>query len=474
MPRTKARTHYVCDACGNDTPKWAGKCPSCGEWNRLAEVRVDRKESRSGGWTGGAPVAATELSAIATDETPRLGVASPEVARVLGGGIVPGSLVLLAGDPGIGKSTLLLRLAAEVARDLGEVVYVSGEESATQVKMRADRLGLSGEGLFLLQVTSLDAMMGHLAERKPALVVVDSIQTVYDEALSSAAGSVGQVRECTRVLLEWAKRSGCPVLLSGHVTKGGDVAGPRVLEHMVDVVLYLEGDPISAWRLLRGVKNRFGSTNEVGVFEMTSDGMVDVQDPSQAFISERREGAPGSVVVSTIEGSRPILAEVQALTNPSMLPAPRRVSNGLDLNRVLMVCAVLSRHAGLPLASQDVIVNVAGGIRIGEPAADLAAAVAIASSLRNSPIRPQMAAVGEVGLSGEIRRVPQIGRRVHEAARLGLKTCLVPAGNRDDVGRVAGLETVPVETLRQAVAAALGAGAVHAAAVAADLPELFE
>ena len=456
MPQTKARTQFVCDSCGNDTPKWAGRCPSCGQWNTLVEMRVEKRESRSVLRTAGPVAEAQELSAVSADRAPRLKLASAEADRVLGGGIVPGSLVLVAGDPGIGKSTLLLRLAADVSRAGGETLYVSGEESAAQVRMRADRMGVSGERLYLLPVTSLDEVMGHLSGRLPKLVVVDSIQTLHDEGLSSVAGSVAQVRECTRVLMEWAKTKNVPVLLSGHVTKGGDIAGPRVLEHMVDVVLYMEGDPISAWRLLRAVKNRFGSTNEVGVFEMAGHGLVDVEDPSKAFISERREGAVGSVVLSTIEGSRPLLAEVQALTSPSMLPAPRRVANGVDFNRVVLVCAVLGREARLSLASQDVMVNIAGGMRVSEPAADLATALAIASSLRGVPVASNIAAVGEIGLSGEVRRVPQLGRRLDEAARLGLDTCLVPASGLGDFAQPDGLTLIPVETLKQAVAAAVG------------------
>ena len=456
MPQAKAKTHFVCDSCGNDTPKWAGRCPSCRQWNTLVEMRSDRRDSRSRSWTPERIAEAQELSAVSADGIPRLKLASTEANRVLGGGIVPGSLALVAGDPGIGKSTLLLRLAADVSRAVGDTLYVSGEESAAQVRMRADRMGISGERLYLLQATVLDEVMGYLSSRVPKLVVVDSIQTLYDDGLSSPAGSVAQVRECARVLMEWAKARNVPVLLSGHVTKGGDIAGPRTLEHMVDVVLYMEGDPISSWRLLRAVKNRFGSTNEVGVFEMSGHGLVDVDDPSKAFISERREGAVGSVIFSTIEGSRPLLAEVQALTSPSMLPAPRRVANGIDLNRVLLICAVLGRQARLSLANQDVIVNIAGGMRVREPAADLATALAVASSLRGEPVSWNVAAVGEIGLSGEVRRVPQLDRRVEEAARLGLEACLVPAAGRGDVAPPDGLRLIPVETVKQAVAASIG------------------
>jgi DNA repair protein RadA/Sms len=380
---------------------------------------------------------------------------SGEVARVLGGGVVPGSVVLVAGDPGIGKSTLLLRLCADIAESSGQTLYVSGEESMAQVKIRADRLGISGSGLMLLQSTSLEEVLAELDSLRPVLAVVDSIQTVYDDSLASGAGSVAQIRECTRALTEWSKRSGVPLVLTGHVTKGGDIAGPRVLEHMVDVVLYLEGDPISSWRLLRSVKNRFGATNEVGVLEMAEEGLLDVQDPSQAFLSERREGAAGSVVVATLEGSRPLLVEVQALTNPSVLPAPRRVATGIEINRLLLVCAVLSRRSGMSLANQDVVVNVTGGLRISEPAADLGVALAIASSLKNTPVAPRLAAIGEIGLTGEVRKVPQLQRRVSEVARLGLKRCLVPQGS--DLGALEQLDLTwtPVDTVGQAVSASM-------------------
>ena len=374
---------------------------------------------------------------------------------MLGGGIVPGSLILIAGDPGIGKSTLLLRLAADVSSTRGKTLYVTGEESAAQVKMRADRIGVSGQDLYVLPATHMDEVMGRLDEQSPALAVVDSIQTLYQDSISSEPGSVAQIRECTRVLMEWAKSRNVPIILSGHVTKGGDIAGPRVLEHMVDVVLYMEGDPVSSWRLLRTNKNRFGSTNEVGVFEMTGGGLIDVEDPSEAFVSGRRGGAIGSVIVSTLEGSRPLLVEIQALTNPSALPTPRRVATGLDFNRLLLVCAVLTRRVGMPLSNQDIIVNVTGGLRLTEPAADLGLALAIASSLRDAPLDLEVAAIGEVGLSGEIRRVPQLERRVQEVGRLGLKRCLVPGNAGDDAGTQDGLETIPVLSLAEAVSSCI-------------------
>lgn len=451
MPRAKDRTVFVCDSCGNESPKWEGRCAACGQWNTLVEVRAGARPDRGTRWLGASSGPAQELSQVSTQQLPRLQTSSAEVNRVLGGGIVPGSLTLIAGDPGIGKSTLLLRLAADVAEANGKALYVSGEESAAQVKMRAERLGISGRNLYLLAATDLEEILANQQELAPALTVVDSVQTVYDPSLAPEAGSVAQIRECARRLMGWAKSGGVPLVLSGHVTKGGDIAGPRVLEHMVDVVLYMEGDPISSWRLLRTVKNRFGSANEVGVFEMTGSGLVDVEDPSKAFLSERRPGAIGSVIVSTLEGSRPLLVEVQALTTPSVLPTPRRVATGLDFNRLLLICAVLTRRVGLPLSNQDVVVNVTGGLRVSEPAADLGIALAISSSLRNTPLEPDVAAIGEVGLSGEVRRVPQLDRRVKEAARLGLRRCLIPGGASRELGSQGGAETIPVDSLAEAV-----------------------
>ena len=451
MARSRPKTTFLCESCGNDSPKWEGRCPSCGEWNSLVEHRLDAARPSGGRRAALETAPARELSALSSDELPRLLTSSAEVNRVLGGGIVPGSLCLIAGDPGIGKSTLMLRVAADAAR-AGRVLYVSGEESAPQVKLRAERLGIAGDGLMLLHATSLDAVTAELDRGRPSLCVVDSIQTVHDDSLSSAAGSVGQIRECARALMGWAKTNDVPMVLTGHVTKGGDIAGPRVLEHMVDVVLYMEGDPISSWRLLRAVKNRFGSTNEVGVLEMSETGLNDVADPSRTFLSERADGAVGSVIVPTLEGTRPLLVEVQALTSPSLLPAPRRVASGIDFNRLLLVCAVLTRRAGVSLANEDVIVNVTGGLRIDEPAADLGVALAIVSSVRNAPVAADLAAVGEVGLSGEVRRVPQLGRRIGEVSRLGFRRCLAPAGDAPKSGD--GPEAAVVTTVREAIAAA--------------------
>ena len=455
MPRQpKSKTVFVCDSCGNDTSKWEGRCPSCGEWNTLAEMKISTKRPATGGWAGATSVSAMRLSDVSTEATPRMEFSSTEVNRVLGGGIVPGSVVLVAGDPGIGKSTLLLKLASETGEGT-TALYSTGEESVAQVKMRADRMGIQTDGLYVLAATNVEQVLEQARSLKPSLVIVDSIQTMFDENVASEPGSVGQIRECTRRLLEQAKATNVPVVLSGHVTKGGDIAGPRIMEHMVDVVLYMEGDPVSAWRLLRSVKNRFGSTNEVGVFEMTSAGLEEVKDPSAAFIADRASESIGSVVIATLEGSRPLLAEVQALTSASMLPTPRRVASGMDLNRMLLVCAVLGRRAGVNVGGQDIVVNVTGGLHITEPAADIGVALAIASTARDVPLSAGLAAVGEVGLSGEVRSVPQLDRRIAEADRLGLNKIIVPARQWNNNSTSKSIEVVPVSTVRQALQAAL-------------------
>ena len=449
MASGKVRAQFVCTSCENEIAKWEGQCRVCGAWNTI----VERRGAGAGryGWVGGASKEPVHLAEASTQDLPRVSVASAELNRVLGGGIVPGSLTLLAGDPGIGKSTLLLQVAAEVAQQPAGALYVAGEESVSQIKMRADRLGISGQNVMILPQTGIDDTLAQLDKHPPALAVVDSIQTMYDPSHSSQAGSVAQVRECTRKLLEWAKANNVPLILTGHATKGGDIAGPRVLEHMVDAALYMEGDAISSWRLLRAVKNRFGSTNEVGVFEMTGAGLMDVADPSRSFLLDRPEDAVGSVVVPVLEGNRALLVEIQALTTPSTIPTPRRVARGFDSHRLLLVCSVITRRAGIPLADYDVIVNVTGGLKVLEPAADLGVALAIASSLRNAPVSGDLAAVGEIGLSGEIRRAPQTERRVREAARLGFDRCLVPANTEvcAPSGAAAGYQRV--DSLSQAI-----------------------
>ena len=378
-----------------------------------------------------------------------------EFNRVLGGGLVSGSLVLISGDPGIGKSTLLLQASAAIAQDKGKVVYISGEETLHQIKLRSERLGLKGEGLYLMAETDLEVILNQIEQLAPSLVVIDSIQAVYSPELDAAPGSVTQVRECTLRLMQGAKLSAVPVFIAGHVTKDGTIAGPRVLEHIVDVVLYLEGEPFSAYRLLRCVKNRFGSTNEVGVFEMKEQGLIEVDNPSQAFLSQRWDEAIGSVVVPTLEGSRPLLVEVQALTTPTSFGLPRRTANGVDFNRLLLVTAVLTKRVGLRLGNQDIIVNVTGGLKIGEPAADLGIALSIASSFRDMRVDPSLVAVGEVGLSGELRAASQLERRVAEAVRLGFKRCLVPKIGARVSPAPKNIELIPVSTLREAIGVGL-------------------
>ena len=447
MPKSKTRTEFVCTSCENVTAKWEGQCRGCSAWNTI----IERAGAGRYSWLHAESHTAVHLADASAADLPRMALSSSEVNRVLGGGIVPGSLVLLAGDPGIGKSTLLLQIAAEVARRHSSVFYVTGEESVSQIKIRADRLGIDGQNLYILTQTNVDETLARLDERLPALAVIDSIQTMYDPSLSSQPGNVSQIRECARRLLEWGKANNVPLILTGHVTKGGDIAGPRILEHMVDAALYMEGDSVSSWRLLRAVKNRFGSTNEVGVLEMTGLGLHDVADPSESFLLDRPKGAMGSVVVPVMEGNRALLVEIQALTAPSTIPTPRRVATGYDAHRLLLVCSVAMRTCGIPLADYDVIVNVTGGLKIAEPAADLGVALAIASSFRSVPMPSDIAAVGAVGLRGEIRCAPQTERRVKEASRLGFRKCLVP-GNTDD--RHSGADVLRyqrVDTLAQAI-----------------------
>ncbi len=456
MPKTKGTTIFLCQECGAESPRWQGKCHQCGEWNSLVEFNPGPSRSAQRAWLESGKEEPRELSAISTEESDRMTLPLKEVNRVLGGGVVAGSMILVAGDPGIGKSTLLLQIAAAAAKIKGKVLYASGEESYAQIKIRAARLGISGDGLYLLDATDVEEILDNLDTHKPVLAVVDSIQTTNASDVPSWAGSVGQVRECARRITQWAKASSTPVFLSGHVTKGGEVAGPRVLEHMVDVVLYLEGETLSSLRLLRGIKNRFGSTNEVGILEMTGTGLVEVDDPSKALLSEHRDGAVGSVIIPTLEGSRPILVEVQALTHPSVLPTPRRVANGVDFNRVLLIGAVLGQRSSISVSGQDIVVSVAGGLRIAEPSTDLGIALAIASSLRNTPMNPSTAALGEIGLSGEIRQVPQLERRIDELARLSFQRCLVPTSSYKKIEGNHRIKLIPVATLMEALSNALG------------------
>ncbi len=450
--KSSARTIFVCQQCGKESLKWLGRCPDCQQWNSFVETTVPTVSPSRVSTLENPP---QELSQVVTEATDRLPLPLVEFNRVLGGGLVSGSLVLISGDPGIGKSTLLLQVSALIARDRGRVVYISGEETQHQIKLRAQRLEISGEKLYLLAETDLEAILGQIEQLHPNLVVIDSIQTVYLPEVGATPGSIAQVRECTLRLMHWAKLNAVPVFIAGHVTKDGAIAGPRVLEHIVDAVLYFEGEQFSAYRLLRCVKNRFGSTNEVGVFEMREKGLVEVDNPSQVFLSQRWGEAVGSSVVSTLEGSRPLLVEIQALTTPTSFGLPRRTANGVDFNRLLLVTAVLTKRVGLKLGNQDIMVNVTGGLRIGEPAADLGIALSIASSFRDMGVDPQLVAVGEVGLSGELRAVSQLDRRVAEAARLGFKRCLVPKTSAKVSPTPRGIELVPVTTLREAVRAGL-------------------
>lgn len=452
---SKKRSQFVCQSCGRITPAYMGKCPRCGEYDTMVE-EIIAPEPPAAKNSRAAHLSTTSqpqrLAEINTDATERLSLPLTEFARVLGGGIVPGSLVLVGGDPGIGKSTLLLQMATMVANLHGNTLYISGEESTRQIRMRADRMSVAAHNLFLVTETNLAAMMDHINEINPVLVIVDSIQTTYADDLSSSAGSVSQVRECASRLQEVAKGSQRTIFLVGHVTKEGTIAGPRVLEHIVDTVLYLGGDPFHRYRLLRSVKNRFGATSEVGVFEMAEKGMIEVPNPSEAFLAERQVNAPGSTIAVTVEGSRPLLVEVQALASVTPFTNPRRTANGIDYNRLLLLTAVLSRRVHLNLADKDVFVNVIGGLQIDEPAADLAVAVAIASSVKDRPVQADMAFVGELGLSGELRAVGQLELRLKEAVKLGFKRCIIPRPTgKQSGGTPAGLELIPCRTLAEAI-----------------------
>ena len=459
---------FVCQECGKESAKWVGRCPDCQQWNTMVEMKVETLKATYAAQS--LPIAAPlELSEVKKEDARRIPLPIGEFNRVLGGGLVAGSLVLISGDPGIGKSTLLLQASASIAGRDQPVVYVTGEETAHQIKLRAERIGLHGQGLFVMAETNLEAVLEHLATMSPALLVVDSIQTVYLPGMESVPGSITQVRECTMRLMQWAKRTAIPVFVTGHVTKEGAIAGPRVLEHIVDVVLYLEGEQFSAYRLLRCVKNRFGSTNEVGVFEMKEKGMEEVENPSRAFLSQRGAAAIGSAVVPTIEGSRPLLVEIQALTTTTAFGMPRRTANGIDYNRLLLITAVLTKRVNLKLGNQDILVNVTGGLKIGEPAADLGIALAIASSFRDMEVARHTAAIGEVGLSGELRAGAQMERRLQEAARMGFTRCIVPK-NGAKYQVPPGMEIIKAGTLREAV----NVGLVKSSEEPQDLGPIFE
>lgn len=452
--RAKTKTVYVCNSCGATSPKWQGRCPECSQWNSYVET-VEALRSTST-LTPTTPAPIQSLASVSADSLARHPVSLSEMSRVLGGGIVPGSLVLISGDPGVGKSTLLLQLSESLCASIGSVLYVSGEESVHQIRLRASRLGAIPENLFVLPETNIQAVCDYVESTRPGMVIVDSIQTMYTEQVESAAGSVSQVREGTMALMRLAKSSGVPVFLVGHVTKEGAIAGPRVLEHIVDTVLYLEGDRFHQYRLLRAVKNRYGSTNEVGVFEMTQEGLIEVPNPSEAFLSERPEDTIGSSVGVVMEGTRPILVEVQALTSYSGSGIARRTANGLDYNRLLLLAAVLGKRVGISLGDQDIYVNVIGGLKLDEPAADLAVAVAIASSAAGRAVRPETVQIGEVGLSGELRSVPQLERRLAEAAKLGYTRAVCSRTSRKPQ-LPPGLQVLQAATLADAIGHSLEA-----------------
>lgn len=444
----KTKTLYSCQKCGYQSAKWLGKCPDCDSWNSLVE-EVQFKAGSAAGDVGlsGVPVS---ISEVASEVETRLPCGISEFDRVLGGGLVSGSLVLIGGDPGIGKSTLLLQVMNLLAKSVGNVLYVSGEESAQQTRLRGSRMGINEKELYLLAETSLEKIITHVHRLKPHALVVDSIQTMFSSALESAPGSVSQVRESAGRLMTLAKGSGTPVFLVGHVTKDGAIAGPRVLEHMVDTVLYFEGDAGHPFRILRAVKNRFGSTNEIGVFEMKEGGLREVKNPSELFLSERPFGVSGSVVVATLEGSRPLLVELQALVTGSPFGVPRRTTIGVDHNRLALLVAVLEKKVGLNLAGQDIFLNVAGGVKLNEPAADLGMVVAVASSHLDKTINPHCMVLGEVGLAGEVRGITQPEKRVNEAAKLGFDRCILPAGSVKQV-KAKGIELVGVNSVEEAL-----------------------
>ena len=458
MPKPK--TLFVCNACGYESPRWMGKCPDCGAWDSMEE-QAPREEKaapvRENKQRPGTGADALRLSDISEESAPRTLTGIGEFDRVLGGGIVEGSLMLVGGDPGIGKSTLLLQTSAHLAESGKRVLYISGEESARQIRLRARRLGIaSSENLLILSENAMDNAEKRWEEIQPDFMIVDSIQTMYRPDMSSAPGSVSQVRECTSMLMRMAKTTGCAVFLVGHVTKEGAIAGPRVLEHMVDAVLYFEGDRQHDYRILRAVKNRFGSVNELGIFEMKDTGMMPVENPSVLLLSERARNVPGSCVHCALEGSRPMLVDVQALAVQSSFGSPRRTANGFDSGRLALLLAVLEKRTGLPLFNQDVYINIAGGLELSEPAADLSLCASVASSVREAAIPSEWAVIGEVGLAGEIRAVSQMERRLSECARLGFKTAVVPRENARHLHAASDMKIYGVDTLSEAISILIG------------------
>lgn len=441
---------YQCQSCGFVSPKWLGKCPDCGQWNTLVEERQRdtlRLERRTGFTESSRPRTLGDISFV---KEKRLSTGIKEFDRVLGGGIVPGSLILIGGDPGIGKSTLLLQAMDGLAPS-GKLFYVSGEESLEQVKMRAERLNINSENILLQSETCLENILDEAKKIEPVAMVIDSIQTMYSEGLPSAPGSVGQVRECAQALMFFAKRSGTSVFIIGHVTKDGSIAGPRVLEHIVDTVIYFEGEKGHSYRILRAIKNRFGSSNEIGVFEMTDEGLKEIENPSELFLSERPEGATGTVISASMEGTRPILLEFQALVSPATFGVPRRTSIGVDPNRVNLLIAVLEKKAGIHLIGMDVFVNVVGGLKVFEPAADLAIIAALSSSARDKAIDPRTIIFGEVGLSGEIRAVSHADLRLKEAQKIAFQRAIIPKVNAERLRGDISMEILGVKEINEAL-----------------------
>ena len=453
----KAKTVFYCTNCGNETPRWQGKCPACGAWNTIEE-HIEKPAAAGGSRAKSSPVGQSRrpqrLQEIPIDGETRFSTGMGESDRVLGGGAVAGSLVLVSGAPGIGKSTLLLQICNSLCAGR-KVLYVSGEESERQLKLRAERLGVSPEALFVLSETRLSDILEAVAETKPDILIVDSIQTLYNEENDSSPGSVSQVKDCTMSMMQLSKSNGITVFVVGHINKDGNIAGPKVLEHMVDCVLYFEGDPNSSYRLLRAAKNRFGSTNEIGVFEMRDAGLVEVPNPSQMLLEGRPEGASGTCVSCVMEGTRPVLAEVQALVAKTTLNVPRRASDGFEFNRAVLMLAVMEKRAGMKMSLFDAYINVIGGLRLDEPGADLPIVLALASSYRDQCIPDDMVAIGEVGMTGEIRSVSHMNQRLAEIARLGFKKCMIPRSGSEKLDIPEGLTVYRVRNIREAIETAL-------------------
>lgn len=446
----KAKSVFVCNECGYESPKWLGKCPACGAWNTFFEQKIVESKSTATGKSIKEKASPQVLDNVVGRTDTRMDTGIGELNRVLGGGLVNGSLVLLGGEPGIGKSTLILELCDKIT-GTGKVLYVSGEESAEQVKIRADRLGIKNSNIMFLGETDIDVIEETILAMEPKLVIIDSIQTMYSEEITSAAGTVSQVREITARIMRVCKGHRITTIIIGHVTKDGNIAGPRVLEHMVDTVLYLEGERYFSYRILRSVKNRFGSTNEIGIFEMRNEGMVEIKNPSQILISDREDNPPGSILVASVEGTRPLLIELQALTTPTVFGLPRRAANGIDYNRLTMLIAVLEKKTGLPLGSQDVYLNVVSGIKLVEPAVDLGTCLVVASSFKNYALPKDMVAIGEVGLTGEIRAVNMIEKRIKEVEKMGFKTCIIPESNKKLLKDSFKIDIIGVRTINEAM-----------------------